>query len=261
MGKLASQVAIVTGSGRGIGRGIAEVFSREGAKVVIATRTVEEGKAVEHNIRQSGGEAFFVQTDVASESSVQQMVEQTTEKYGKIDVLVNNAGITLFKPLLEATVEDWEHVINIDLRGTFLCSKYVLPEMMKQQKGSIINISSNHAVATLPDTEIYAAAKAGVNGMTRSMALSLGKYGIRVNAICPGFTDTPHYQNWLSETGDPDKVEEEVKHFHATSRICKPEDIGKLAVYLASDDSAMMTGEALILDGGLTARLYKSKIC
>ena len=95
--------------------------------------------------------------------------------------------------------------------------------------------------------------------MTRSMALSLGKYGIRVNAICPGFTDTPHYQNWLSETGDPDKVEDEVKHFHATSRICKPEDIGKLAVYLASDDSAMMTGEALILDGGLTAPALQIK--
>ena len=133
--KLKHQVAIVTGSGRGIGRGIAEVFSREGAKVVIATRTVEEGKAVEHNIRQSGERHFLYKQTLLLKVASNKWLNRRLKNTEKIDILVNNAGITLFKPLLEATVEDWEHVINIDLRGTFLCSKYVLPEMMKQQKG------------------------------------------------------------------------------------------------------------------------------
>lgn len=259
MSKLDNQVAIVTGSGKGIGKGIAKKFAKEGASVVIATLEAEEGKKVEEEIRKAGCDAFFIQTDVAEESSIISMVKQTLEKYGTINTLVNNAGITMFKPLLEATIEDWEKVINIDLRGTFFCTKYVAPEMMKHKGGSIINISSNHAIATLPDTEIYAAAKGGVNAMTRSMALSLGQYDIRVNAICPGFTDTPHYRNWLSESSDPQMVEREVLGFHASSRICTPEDVGALSVYLASDESKMMSGESLVLDGGTLPRLYHSK--
>lgn len=259
--RLKGNVAIVTGAGKGIGRGIADVFAREGAAVVIATQGEKSGKEAEQEVMEQGGDAFFVRTDVSLEESVRSMVDEVMKRYGRIDTLVNNAGITLFKPLHEATVDDWERIINVDLRGVFLCSKYVSMEMKKLQKGSIINISSNHAVSTLPDSEIYAAAKSGVNGMTRSMALSLGKYGIRVNALCPGFTNTPHYQSWLHEFDHPEKVDEEVKNLHATGRISNPEDIAKMAVYLASDESEMMTGAELILDGGLSARLYHSKIC
>lgn len=255
------KVVIVTGSGRGIGKGIALEFAKEGAAVIVSTLEEEEGRKTVKEIREMGGMAELVQTDVSSEDSVRNMVELVTDMHRRIDVLVNNAGITLFKPLLEATLEDWEKVINIDLRGVFLCSKYVAAQMVKQQKGSIINISSNHAVATLPDTEIYAAAKAGVNGMTRSMALSLGKSGIRVNAICPGFTDTPHYRKWLETGGNAAEIEKEVKWLHAGSRISTPEDIGKLALYLASDDAEMITGAELIIDGGLSARLYNSRLC
>lgn len=254
--RLKDQVAIITGSGRGIGRGIAQEFAKEGTRVVIATLDQDEGKAVAKEIRQSGGDALFIQTDVSAEQGIKGMVEQVIDKYGRLDTLVNNAGITLFKPLLEATVEDWENVVNVDLRGVFLCSKYAAVEMRKQHSGSIINISSNHAIATLPDAEIYAAAKAGVNGMTKSMAQSLGSYGIRVNAICPGFTETPHYRKWLKEK--PARIEKEVSALHATSRIGEPEDVGKLAVYLASDAAEMMTGEALVLDGGVSTRLYHS---
>ncbi len=259
--RLLNKIAIITGSGKGIGKGIAKQFAKEGASVVIATLHPEEGEKVEEEIREKGGDAFFIQTDVTSENSISSMVKETIKRYERVDALVNNAGITLFKPLLEATVEDWENIMNVDLRGVFLCSKHVAPFMKKQKCGSIINISSNHAMATLPDTEIYAAAKAGVNGMTRSMALSLGKYGVRVNAICPGFTDTPHYRKWLSDHANMEAVEREVLDLHAVLQMCKPEDIGQLAVYLASNDSAMMTGAELVLDGGVSARLYHSKIC
>lgn len=256
--RLQNQITIITGAGRGIGRGIAEVFANEGAKVVIATLKENEGQETLESIRAKGGEALVVQTDVSSEASVKTMVAKTLETYGQINTLVNNAGITLFKHLFEATLEDWEHVIGVDLKGVFLCSKYAGAEM-RECGGSIINISSNHALASFPDADMYAAAKAGVNGMTRAMATSLGKYGIRVNVIMPGFTATPHYYNWLSSREGND-LEEEVKSLHATGRVTTPEDIGKLAVYLASDDSKNMTGAELALDGGMLARLYNSKL-
>lgn len=256
-----NKVVIVTGSGKGIGRGIAVEFAKEGATVIVATLDREEGLDTEAYIHGLGGRVRFIQTDVGSESSIKSMVGQTVQAYGRIDVLVNNAGITLFKPLLEATAEDWDNVINIGLRGVFLCSKHVAAHMVKQKKGAIFNISSNHALATLPDTEIYAAAKAGDNGMTRSMALSLGKAGIRVNAICPGFTDTPHYRTWLNKDGNAAEVEREVRFVHAGNRISTPQDIGRLAVFLASDEAEMITGAEILIDGGMSARLYNSKVC
>lgn len=258
MSEVNGQVVIITGAGKGIGKGIAKYFASKGASVVIATRGAEEGRQTECEIQEAGGNAFFIETDVSKEMSIQEMVRKTIERYGKIDTLINNAGITIFKPILEASIEDWEKVINIDLRGTFLCSKYVIPEMLKRKKGSIINISSNHSIATLPHTEMYAAAKGGVNAMTRSMAQSLGKDNIRVNTICPGFTITPHYRDWLESINGSDQVEKEILALHATKRICLPEDVAKLALYLASNDSEMMTGESLILDGGLSTRLYHS---
>jgi NAD(P)-dependent dehydrogenase (short-subunit alcohol dehydrogenase family) len=256
--RLQNQVAIVTGAGRGIGRGIAEVFAKEGAKVVIATLKEDEGQETLESIRNAGGEAVVVQTDVSDEVSVKAMIATTLGIYGRINTLVNNAGITLFKPLFEATLEDWELIVGVDLKGVFLCSKYAALEM-QHQGGSIINISSNHAKAALPNADIYGAAKAGVNGMTRAMAVSLGKYGIRVNAIMPGFTATPHYYNWLSSI-EGNNLEEEINFLHPTGRVTTPEDIGKLAVYLASEDSKNMTGAELALDGGMLAKLYNSRL-
>jgi NAD(P)-dependent dehydrogenase (short-subunit alcohol dehydrogenase family) len=257
---LKNTVAIVTGAGRGIGKGIAECLAEEGATVIIATIDPAEGEATAESICKSGGHAYFIHTDVENEESIVRMVQETIQQFGSIDILVNNAGITKFIPIEEATIEDWNKIVNIDLRGAFLCSKYVVPHMKKKRKGSIIHISSNHSLATLPNSEIYAAAKGGLLAMTRSMALSLGEWGIRVNAICPGFTDTPHYQAWLDSYSNRSEAHEEVLRLHPLKRICKPKDIGKLVVYLAGDDAAMVTGEQIVIDGGMTARLYHSDL-
>lgn len=256
MKALDEQVVIVTGAGRGIGLGIAESFAKKGAQVIIATKCKSEGQQVEADFLAQGWKGYFIETDVASEASIMRMVDLVVEKFGRVDTLVNNAGITIFKAIEEVTLEEWDRLIQIDLRGPFLCTKYVLPYMKKQEAGSIINISSNHALATLPHAEIYAAAKGGVNAMTRSMAISLGKDGIRVNAICPGFTDTPHYRQWLSEESG-NVSHQTIENLHATQKICSPQDIGSLAVYLASSESAMITGENILMDGGLSIQLYQ----
>jgi NAD(P)-dependent dehydrogenase (short-subunit alcohol dehydrogenase family) len=257
--RLRDRVAIVTGAGKGIGYGIAEEFAKEGARVVIATIEAEGYQAAER-IRVTGGDALFVQTDVASQKSIEQMVHIVSDHYGRVDILVNNAGITECIPILDAEIEDWDRLMNIDLRGVFLCSKLVIPYMQKQKSGSIINISSAHALSTLPNYEIYAAAKSGVNGITRAMALSFGAHGIRVNAICPGFTDTPHLRRWLSQYEDPNFAEKEMLELHPVRKIATPTHIAKLAVYLASDESEVMTGAVLSMDGGISAQVYHSKI-
>lgn len=253
------KVVVITGAGKGIGRGIAEYFAKQQWVVILATRTDKEGLLVQEVINRQGYQSLYIRTDVSDETSIKNMVGMVLEKYGRIDALINNAGITRFKPLLECNIEDWNELINIDLRGVFLCSKHIAQAMVsKKITGSIINISSNHAFRTLPDTEIYAAAKGGVNAMTRSMAISLGQYGIRVNTICPGFTDTPHYRSWLAEKEDSETIEQEINALHAVGEITTPKDIAQLAFYLAGDESRKVTGSELLIDGGLTARLYHS---
>ncbi len=259
MDELKDKVVIVTGAGKGIGKGIAQMFAESGSRVILATKDDEEGIAVERELLQAGYWAKYIQTDVSDEGSVKHLIDRVISQEHYIDVLVNNAGITLFKSILEASLEDWNKVIDTDLKGVFLCSKYVAKHMISQNRpGSIINISSNHAYRTLPDTEIYAAAKGGVNAMTRSLAISLGKYGIRVNAVCPGFTDTPHYQSWLNEKENAAAIEEEILSLQALNKISTPRDIANMVAFLASDKSANVTGADFLIDGGLTARLYHS---
>lgn len=247
------QVAIVTGGGQGIGKGIATTLAKAGAIVVIAEKNPETGQQTVETITRSGGSAVFLQTDTTSVASIQGMVEQTMALYDRIDTLVNNAGITVYKPLLEATCDDWDAVINLNLRGYFLCSKYVLPAMIERRRGSIIHISSAHAFATIPHAEMYAASKGGINAMMRAMALSLGPYGIRVNAICPGFTATDWYQRMKDEQASKAA---QLDQLQALQRINQPEDIGQLVLYLTSDAARNITAAELLIDAGLSARLY-----
>ncbi len=260
MSDFKNKIIIVTGAGNGIGKGIAKLMAEQGAKVIIATKEDTEGYQVEQDLTAAGYWAKYIQTDVSDAQSVQHMFRTTEAEAGKVDVLVNNAGITIFKPLIETTLDDWNKVIDTDLKGVFLCSKYAAQNMIAHKtKGCIINISSNHAYRTLPDTEVYAAAKGGINAMTRSMAISLGQYGIRVNSICPGFTDTHHYQNWLTEKENPEMLEQEIHALHPLGSISTPTDIAHMVSFLASDKSRNVTGADFLVDGGLTSRLYYSQ--
>jgi len=254
-----NKVVIVTGAGKGIGRAIAEEYGKRKAIVIVAEIEETSGREVEQAIIENGGKALFIKTDVTKEEYIANMIQTTVNLYGPVDTLVNNAGITVFKSIEKCTVDDWDLVMNTDLKSVFLTSKYIIPVMRENGGGSIINIASNHVHATLPDTEMYAAAKSGVVGFTKSAALSLGKYGIRVNAVCPGFMDTYHHQNWLSQFEDQQFIQNEVDSLHATEKMGNPKEVANVCVFLSSGLVDQMTGSCLTLDGGLSTRLYHSK--
>ena len=214
-----NQVVIVTGAGQGIGRGIAKMFAEYGAIAIIAEIQRELGENLEQQLLKEDKKAEFILTDVTNIEHIENLVSTVVSKYGKIDTLVNNAGITVFKSIFDCTLDDWNKMMDTDLRSVFLLSKAVGAQMVKQQGGSIINIASNHVISTLPNTELYAAAKSGIIGFTRSLALSIGKYGVRVNAISPGFMDTGHHQTWLSQFDNKEEVHEHINQLHATNRI------------------------------------------
>lgn len=252
--RLENKVAIVTGAGKGIGWGIAKVFSQEGAKVVVVDWDEEAGKRTAEEIRQSGGDAIFVKCDVSNEEQVKAMVQATLDKYGRIDVLVNNAGIGVYKPVLEATSEDWDRCLAVNLKSVFLCSKYVIPHMQAVGKGAIVNISSVHSHATVNGVAPYAASKGGITALTRNMAIDYGP-AIRVNAIAPGWVLTPLIQSIFDSYPDPAEQRRLVEQRQVMKRIGRPEDIGYAAAFLASDEASFITGTQLFVDGGLTAQL------
>jgi len=252
--RLKNKVAIVTGAGKGIGWGIAKVFSQEGAKVVVVDWDEEAGKKTAEEIRQSGGDAIFVHCDVSNEEQVKAMVQATIDKYGRIDVLVNNAGIGVYKPVLEATSEDWDRCLAVNLKSVFLCSKYAIPHMQAAGKGAIVNISSVHSHATVNGVAPYAASKGGITALTRNMAIDYGPT-IRVNAIAPGWVLTPLIQSIFDSYPDPAGQQRLVEQRQVMKRIGRPEDIGYAAAFLASDEASFITGTQLFVDGGLTAQL------
>lgn len=252
--RLENKVAIVTGAGKGIGWGIATVFSKEGAKVIVVDWDEESGAKTAEEIRGSGGDAFFVKCDVSNEEEVKAMVQATVDKYGRLDVLVNNAGVGVYKPVLEATSEDWDHCLAVNLKGVFLCSKYVIPHMQAVGKGAIVNISSVHSHATVNGVAPYAASKGGITALTRNMAIDYGP-AIRVNSIAPGWVLTPLIQGIFDSYDDPAEQQRLVEQRQVMKRIGRPEDIGHAAAFLVSDEASFITGTQLFVDGGLTAQL------
>lgn len=246
MGRLENRIAIVTGAGSGIGRGIALLFAKEGARVVVTDISAETGEETVKLIKAEGGEALFVQADVSKATDVEEMVKSTVSSFGKPDILCNNAGIMAVEPrfLSDLSEEAWERTININLKSVFLCCKYTLPEMMNADRGSIINISSIAAVKRSPNYA-YAASKGGIVAFTQSLALQYGEYNIRANVVCPGSITTPAREKARRER--PVAVD-------LATRILKkegtPEDIGHIAVYLASEESTYVTGSVFVIDGG-----------
>ncbi|MEJ2558725.1 MAG: glucose 1-dehydrogenase [Anaerolineae bacterium] len=252
--RLENKIAVVTGAGKGIGWGIATVLSKEGAKVVAVDWDEIAGARTAEEIRRSGGDAIFVKCDVSNEDQVKAMVRMAIDKYGRIDVLVNNAGVGVYKPVLEATSQDWDYCLSVNLKGVFLCSKYVIPHMQAVGKGAIVNISSVHAHATVNGVAPYAASKGGITALTRNMAIDYGP-AIRVNAIAPGWVLTPLIQSIFDSYDDPDEQQRLVEQRQVMKRIGRPEDVGYAAAFLASDEASFITGTQLFVDGGLTAQL------
>ena len=244
--ELEGKVAIVTGASRGIGRAIAERFAAEGAKVVVnyVSNEAEAGKVVD-GIKQGGAEAIAVRGDVSKSADVRHLVESAVKQFGRVDILVNNAGVMVTKPALEASEEDWDRTIDVNLKGAYLCSKEVAPLMMKQQGGRIINMSSNSGLyhpSAMRFTE-YVVSKAGMNGLTKALALAWGPH-ITVNAICPGWIKT----DMIADT-DPE-VETRILGETALGRWGTPDEIAGAALFLASRDANFITGELLIVAGG-----------
>jgi 3-oxoacyl-[acyl-carrier protein] reductase len=243
---LEGKVAIVTGSSRGIGRAIAERLADEGAKLTVnwAQGEALAGELVESIIR-NGGEAIAVGADVSRSADVSRLVKATVDRFGRVDILVNNAGVMVSKSLLETTEEEWDRTIDVNLKGAYLCSKEVVPIMQSQKYGRIVNISSNSGLyhpSAMRFTE-YVTSKAGMNGLTKAMALALGPY-ITVNAICPGWIKTE-----MIEGTDP-AVEQRILDETALRRWGNPEEVAGAALFLVSKDADFVTGELLIVAGG-----------
>jgi len=248
--RLQDKIAIVTGAGSGIGRAIALAFIKEGAKVVVADWSQQGGQETVDLIKQQGGQAIFVQTDVSKESDVKQMVDVCVKTFGRVDILVNNAGIEKGVPLHEMTQEDWDQVMAVNVRGVFLGSKYALPQMIAQGKGKIINTASIAGMIGFEQSGAYCASKGAIIALTKSMALEYAPQKINVNAIAPGVIRTAMTKAYLE---DP-KYQQVFTSQTPYPRLGEPEDIANGAVYLASDESDFVTGTVLVIDGGWTAK-------
>jgi NAD(P)-dependent dehydrogenase (short-subunit alcohol dehydrogenase family) len=253
--RLANKVAIITGSASGMGQMAAETFAHEGASVVVTDIAPALGETTALRIRDAGGQAIFVQANVAYEVEVQHLMDTAVEHFGHIDILYNNAGIM---PNDDGSVVDlaepvWDHIMDVNLKSTFLCSKYALPHMIRQSHGSIINVASFVAFVgcTVPQ-DAYTASKGGLLALTKSLAVQYGHFGIRCNAICPGPIETPLLRTlWISE---------EARNLRLNriplGRFGTPKDIVYLALYLASDESSWTTGTWLTVDGGITSNYF-----
>lgn len=245
MGRLQDKVAIITGSANGIGLEAAVVFAKEGAKVVIADFDASLGMEREKALRDEGFDVTFIQVNVADRASVDEMVEKAVSTYGKIDILINNAGITRDAMLAKMTSEQFQQVIDVNLIGVFHCTQAVLPHLEKNGKGKIINTSSVSGTYGNVGQTNYAAAKAGLIGMTKTWAKELGRKNINVNAVAPGFTETA-----MVETV-PDHIIESIVKQVPMGRLGKPRDIAYAYLYLASDESDYVNGHVLHVDGGI----------
>lgn len=253
MDRLKDKVAIVTGSTSGIGIGIARLFAAEGAKVVICGRRQEKGQAVVDEIAKDGGEAYYHFMDITDTDSIDKLMADTVEKYGKIDVLVNNAANVGLKDgrVDELTIEMWDAVFNSDMRGTFYTTKCVLPYMTKNEAGgSIINIGSMASCGGDLGSTAYACAKAGVDMLTKSTALQYGKQNIRCNCVRPGLIVTPQ-----NEAHVPQALKDIFLSNIMVNRYGCPEDIGHMCVYLASDESSYVSGQIVNVDGGMNSHV------
>jgi NAD(P)-dependent dehydrogenase (short-subunit alcohol dehydrogenase family) len=241
--KFEGKTVIITGGSNGIGKGIAQSFAKERAIVCIADFDEGKGKEVVRLLEESGGKAVFYKTDVRDEEDILNLVESVLKDFGKIDILINNAGVSRFKPLFELTTEEWEDVVFTNLRSVFIGSREAAKRM--NAGGRIINIASTRATMSEPNSEAYASSKGGIVALTHALAASLQEKGITVNSISPG---------WI-QTEDYDELREKDHLQHWSNRVGKPEDIAKACLYLADPENDFINGQDLIIDGGMTRKM------
>ncbi|CAM3078821.1 glucose 1-dehydrogenase [Paenibacillus taichungensis] len=240
------QVVVVTGAAKGIGRSVAEAYAVAGAKVVLADYEEAEGAAAAASIRNEGGEAIFVQCDVRQEKDITNLIQTTMDEFKQIDVLINNAGVSRWKSPYELTLEEWDDILNTNVRSCFLASREVAKHMKHNENGgAIVNMASTRAFMSEPETEAYAASKGAIVALTHAMAVSLGKDKIRVNCISPG---------WI-ETGNVEKLKPEDHEQHPAGRVGVPSDISRACLYLSDPSNTFVTGTNLIIDGGMTRKM------
>jgi len=257
--KLKDKVAVITGTGAGIGKRIAEVFAGEGAKVAAASRRAANGKPAVEEILKRGGAAVFVQCDISEEEDVNRLFSTAIREYGRVDILVNNAGVNFAKPFEDTEVEDWDRVINTDLRGSFLCTRLAIRDMLKHGRGNIINITTVHTAASLPGAAPYDAAKWGLVGMTKALAVEYASRNIRVNALSPGLIDTQIWDDIQAAAPDVEQCDAYWRSNIPMERVGSTDEIARIAVFLASEDSSYVTGANIFADGGMTSQLISKE--
>jgi NAD(P)-dependent dehydrogenase (short-subunit alcohol dehydrogenase family) len=253
MGRLEGKVCLITGAGSGIGQASARLFAKEGALVVVADIDLRAARATVAGIRKVKGEATAEQVDVTDEAQAVALAQRVVKRFKRIDVLFNNAGISGVGDVLETTPELFDRVMTVNVRGVYLMSRAVVPHMIKQKAGSIINMSSCIAEIGLARRVSYAASKGAVLAMTRSMQVDVAAHGIRVNALLPGTIMTPFVERYLKESyKDPEEGYASIRKRQLTSELGQPEDVAFAALYLASDESRFVMASGLVVDGGVT---------
>ncbi|MDG6926612.1 MAG: SDR family oxidoreductase [Nitrososphaerota archaeon] len=258
-GRLGGKVAVVTGSGQGIGRGIARLFAREGAKTVVVDMNEAGAKETAGLIQKDGGEAMALKANVLSAAEVKSVVDQVIGKYGRIDILHNNVGgwqKEAHDTVVDDTEQEWDRLIDLNLKSTFLVTHEVVPHMIKQGGGAIVNTITINAFLTQPGTAAYSAAKAGAFQFTRASALDLAKHNIRVNGIAPGEIETPLWLATYNNLPGSAQVKASVLARIPLGRFGTPEDVAFTALWLASDEARYVTGQIITVDGGITAGVY-----
>jgi NAD(P)-dependent dehydrogenase (short-subunit alcohol dehydrogenase family) len=256
-GRLAGRVAIVTGTARGIGAAIARTFALEGAAVVGVDVLEEAGRATADAVTGAGGSMSFVRGDVSDEADVRRVVDGVLAEHGRVDILVNNAAVQVEARLVDVTVADFHRVVNVNLLGCLLFSRAVLPSMVERHAGVVVNLSSLNALVADPLLPVYAATKAGIIALTQNTAITYGPDGIRANAICPGDVDTELNQAFFKAHPDPVEFRRRLEREYPLRRIASPEEIAKVALFLASDDASFISGSQVVVDGALMARIYE----
>jgi NAD(P)-dependent dehydrogenase (short-subunit alcohol dehydrogenase family) len=248
---LEGKIALVTGGTSGIGRDTAILFAKAGAKVLVAGRREPEGEETVELVRAAGGDGLFVKTDVSKAFEVEALIQKAVERFGLLDIAFNNAGIEgVWAPLVRQSEEDWDRTIAVNLKGVWLCLKYEILQMLKQGSGgAIVNMASTMAMIGAAGAAAYSASKHGVIGLTQTGALENAKRGIRINAVCPGFIETPMADRVFRVPG----VHKYVLSCHPIGRLGKPTEIAEAVVWMCSDRASFMTGQSLVLDGGFLA--------